>query len=140
MSNTRIVDSDPYKKELDPDYATPDQLYTLLREMGEIKEGETVVVPVQGMGGQVTETGTFMFNCAGIYAISHPKKITLHSAASFGGSILGAIKTRMRGIGKKMSVTDVGMCGKDGQGAPVSDGSHPYLLMDKTEAVTFGGA
>jgi TldD protein len=140
MSNTRIVDSEPLEATLDPETSSLKEICAFLVRSGELTKGEKVVMPVRPMGGEVSpEAGTFMFNCAGIYVFEYPNKITLHSAASFGGTILSAIKTRMKGIGKSLVLTDVGMCGKSSQGAPVTDGSHPFLIFDKTTGVTFGG-
>ncbi len=140
MSNTRIVDSSPIDAMIDPETSSLQEICGFLVSIGELQKGEKIVMPVRPMGGEVSpEAGTFMFNCAGIYVFEFPKKVTLYGAASFGGTILSAIKTRMKGIGKNLVLTDVGMCGKSGQGAPVTDGSHPLLIFDKTEGVTFGG-
>lgn len=140
MSNTRIVDSHPIDISVNPDTMSPKDIAKMLLKIGALKKGEKIVMPVGPMGGEVSpESGTFMFNGAGIYLFEYPNKVTLYGAASFGGNILGALKAPMKGIGKNLILDDVGMCGKDGQGAPVTDGSHPFLLVEKSEAITFGG-
>lgn len=142
MSCTRIVDNNAIDIDVHPDYMTPQEVYQMLDQLGEFKEGEPIVMPVEVTGGQVMpEVGSFMFNCRGIYLFD-PKgkeKVKLYGASSFGGSILGALKTPMQGIGKDLMLDDGGFCGKSGQHAWVSDGSHPYMILGKTKAVTFGG-
>jgi len=140
MSVTMMVDNNPYpfEKTLLED-VTLDEIYELLIKHDELKPGEQIVYPVVGMGGQVNPAeGKFMFNCAGIYLIENPKKITLYKQAVFSGNILGAIATRAKGIGK-VCPGDTGTCGKEHQGAPVSDGGNMLFIIDKTHNITFGG-
>lgn len=140
MTITRMVDNNPYpfdKTSLED--VTLDELYDTLIKHGELKPGEQIVYPVIGMGGQVNPAeGKFVFNCAGIYVLENPKKITLYKQALFSGDIMGAIKTRAKGIGD-VAVGDTGTCGKMGQGASVSDGGNLFMILDKTEDITFGG-
>jgi len=139
MSVTRMVDHDPYPFDKSFEDVNLDELYELLVKHGELKPGETIVYPVVGMGGQVNPVeGNFVFNCAGIYEIKNPKKITLYKQALFSGNTLGAIGTRTKGIGK-IILDGAGTCGKMGQGAPVSDGGNLFFIVDKTEHITFGG-
>lgn len=140
MSVTRMVDNNPYAFEKSSlEDVTLDEIYELLIKHDELKPGETIVYPVIGMGGQVNPAeGSFVFNCAGIYTIENPKKITLYKQAIFSGNILGAIATRAKGIGK-IIVDDSGTCGKMGQGAPTSLGGNLFFIIDKTDNITFGG-
>lgn len=140
MSNTWIEDSNPYPLEKSFDDIVLDDVYEMLVRHGELKKGEKVVYPVIGAGGQVSPSdGTFMFNCAGIYLIENPKKFTLYKSSSFSGDILGTIKTGMRGVGKDLCLDDIGVCGKEGQGAPVSNGGNPLFIVDKSDSIIFGG-
>lgn len=139
MSVTRMVDNNPYPLDKELEDVTLDDVYELLVKHGELKPGEQIVYPVTGMGGQVSPAeGTFMFNCAGIYLIENPKRITLYKQSSFSGNTLGTIATRAKGIGKVV-LDDSGTCGKGGQGAPVSDGGNMFFIIDKTKHITFGG-
>lgn len=140
MSVTMMVDNNPYPFEKTSlEDVTLDEIYELLVKHGELKPGEQIVYPVVGMGGQVNPAeGRFVFNCAGIYMIENPKKITLYKQAIFSGDILGTIATRAKGIGE-VCPGDTGTCGKDHQGAPVSDGGNMLFIIDKTDSITFGG-
>lgn len=139
MSVTRMVDSNPYPFDKDFEDVTLDDIYDILVKTGELKSGEMVVYPVVGMGGQVMPVeGTFVFNCAGIYTIENPKKITLYKQSLFSGSTLETIATRTRGIGKE-NFDGAGVCGKGGQSAPCSKGGNTFFVIDKSKAITFGG-
>ncbi len=140
MSATRMVDSNPIpfdKKDLED--ITLDEIYELLVKHDELKPGESIVYPVIGMGGQVNPAeGNFVFNCAGIYLLENPKKITLYKQSIFSGNTLGTIATRAQGIGPVV-IDDSGTCGKAHQGAPVSDGGNLFFILDKSDYITFGG-
>jgi len=139
MTATYMVDKNPYTLDKNHEDLTLDDIYEILVKNGELKKGRTIVYPVVGMGGQVSPVeGTFVFNCAGIYTFENPKKITLYKQALFSGDILGATATKAKGIGPVI-ISDPGVCGKMGQGAPVSDGGNVFFVIDKTKHINFGG-
>ncbi len=139
MSVTRMVDNNPYPFDKSPDDMTLDDIFEFLVENNELRPGEVVVYPVIYMGGQVLPaSGIFVFNCAGIYTLENPKKITLYKQSIFSGDILGALATKAKGVGKVI-LDQTGKCGKSGQDAPVSIGGNQFFLLEKSEGVTFGG-
>ncbi len=139
MSSTWLVDSNPVDVEIDPDYVTLGEIHAILKDMGKLADGNKVVLPIPGRGGQVMPaTGDFTFGCLGAY-IFDDTGFTLYGPTNFAGSIIGSLATPMRGIGTNLRRNNGGFCGKASQRAYVSDGTHPYLFMNKTEAVTFGG-
>ncbi|HLD80370.1 MAG TPA: TldD/PmbA family protein [Candidatus Nanoarchaeia archaeon] len=140
MSNTRIIDRDAVDADIHPPYASVEELYSLLEDLGVLSNGKQVVMPVQCGGGSVLPTeGTFMFGCNGIYRFSSEQGIELFGASNFSGNTQAALLTPMRGIGK-LHLNNAGWCGKEGQSASVGCGSHAYVLIDANPGkIIYGG-
>ncbi|MEA3514540.1 MAG: metallopeptidase TldD-related protein [Nanoarchaeota archaeon] len=139
MSTTSMVDNDPYPFEKEFEDTTIDDIYELLVKHDELKPGETVAYPVIDMGGQMNSIAdTYVLNCAGIYILENPKKITLHNQSISRGDPIATLATRIKGIGKVV-IQESGLCEKSGQKVANSYGGNMFFIIDKTKGVTFGG-
>ncbi|MEO1292706.1 MAG: metallopeptidase TldD-related protein, partial [Pseudomonadota bacterium] len=87
-------------------------------------------------GGQVDITnGKFVFNCTEAYRVKNGKVLHPVKGATLIGDGPSSLR-RVRMIGNDMALDPgIGMCGKNGQGVPVTVGQ-PTILID---GLTVGG-
>lgn len=139
MTNIRITVKDPVKFETRFELVTPEELRETLLANGLLKEGEPALYLAGYKGGQVNpKDGDFVFNCAAIYDLSQPD-LPLYQPAIFSGKVLAALHSILGGLGP-LHLDAMGHCGKGGQSVPSSGGAHSFVVVDRNDNVTIGGA
>lgn len=139
MTNIRITVQNPVKFETRFELVTPEELRETLLANGLLKEGEPALYLAGYKGGQVNpKDGDFVFNCAAIYDLSRAD-LPLYQPAIFSGKVLAALHSILGGLGP-LHLDAMGHCGKGGQSVPSSGGAHSFVVVDRNENVTIGGA
>ncbi len=139
MTNIRITVKDPAPLETRFEEVTPEELREALLKNGFLKEGEPALYLAGYKGGQVNpKEGDFVFNCVAIYDLSDPA-LPLYQPAIFSGKVLAALHSILGGLGP-VHIDAMGHCGKGGQSVPSSGGAHSFVVIDRNDHVTIGGA
>jgi TldD protein len=139
MTNIRITVKEPASLDTRFELVTPEELREALLKNGFLKEGEPALYLAGYKGGQVNpKDGDFVFNCVAIYDLSDPK-LTLYQPAIFSGKVLAALHSILGGLGP-VHLDAMGHCGKGGQSVPSSGGAHSFVVIDRNDNVTIGGA
>ncbi len=139
MTNIRITVQNPAKLETRFEQVTPEELRETLLQNGFLKEGEPALYLAGYKGGQVNpKDGDFVFNCVAIYDLSKPD-LPLYQPAIFSGKVLAALHSILGGLGP-IHLDAMGHCGKGGQSVPSSGGAHSFVVIDRNDNVTIGGA
>lgn len=139
MTNIRITVKNPAALDTRFELVTPEELRAVLLQNGFLKEGEPALYLAGYKGGQVNpKDGDFVFNCVAIYDLSEPD-LPLYQPAIFSGKVLAALHSILGGLGP-VYLDAMGHCGKGGQSVPSSGGAHSFVVIDRNENVTIGGA
>ena len=139
MSNIRLTVKEPIDFTTRFEEVTPQELRETLLKNGLLKEGEPALYLAGYKGGQVNpKEGDFVFNCVAIYDLSQAS-LPLYQPAIFSGKVLAALHSILGGLGP-IHHDAMGHCGKGGQSVPSSGGAHSFIVVDRNENVTIGGA
>ncbi len=139
MSNIRLTVQNPVQFDTRFEEVTPEELRETLLKNGLLKDGEPALYLAGYKGGQVNpKDGDFVFNCVAIYDLSQPS-LPLYQPAIFSGKVLAALHSILGGLGP-VHHDAMGHCGKGGQSVPSSGGAHSFIVLDRNENVTIGGA
>jgi TldD protein len=139
MTNIRIELPESYPMAGEFEAQTPETVRAALINAGLIVAGRPVVFLAGYKGGQVsTAQGDFVFNCAALWELS-VEGVKLFQPAIFSGQTRAALQSIAAGFGP-LQLDAMGFCGKAGQSVPSSGGSHFYLYLEPSPAVTIGGA
>jgi TldD protein len=139
MTNIRITVDNPATLNTRFELVTPEELRAALLQNGFLKEGEPALYLAGYKGGQVNpKDGDFVFNCVAIYDLNDPG-LTLYQPAIFSGKVLAALHSILGGLGP-LHLDAMGHCGKGGQSVPSSGGAHSFVVIDRNDNVTIGGA
>jgi TldD protein len=139
MTNIRLSVANPLPLATRFEEVTAAELRELLLKHGVMQPGEPVLYLAGYKGGQVNpKDGDFVFNCVAIYDLSDPN-VPLYQPAIFSGKVLAALHSVMAGIGSLL-IDAMGHCGKAGQSVPSSGGANAFVVIDRNDQVTIGGA
>lgn len=139
MTNIRLTVKNPAPLATRFEEVTPEELREALLKNGFLKEGEPALYLAGYKGGQVNpKDGDFVFNCVAIYDLSRPD-LPLYQPAIFSGKVLAALHSILGGLGP-VYLDAMGHCGKGGQSVPSSGGAHSFVVIDRNDNVTIGGA
>ncbi len=142
MTNIRISVANPIPFNTRFELVTPEELREVLLSNGLMQRDEPVLYLSGYKGGQVNpKDGDFVFNCASIYALHELEdgKPKLYQPAIFSGKVLSALHSILAGIGPIL-LDAQGHCGKNGQSVPSSGGANSFVVIDRNDNVTIGGA
>ncbi len=139
MTNIRIELPEVYPMAGRFEEQRPETVRAALLNAGLLKAGQPVVYLAGYKGGQVsTAQGDFVFNCAALWELA-VEGIKLFQPAIFSGQTRAALQAIRTGFGP-LQLDAMGFCGKAGQSVPSSGGSHYFLYLAASPAVTVGGA
>jgi TldD protein len=139
MTNIRLTVSNPATLNTRFELVTPEELRENLLKNGFLKDGEPALYLAGYKGGQVNpKDGDFVFNCVAIFDLSRPD-LPMYQPAIFSGKVLAALHSILGGLGP-VHHDAMGHCGKGGQSVPSSGGAHSFVVIDRNDNVTIGGA
>lgn len=138
MTNIRIELPSAHPLDGDFESQTPESVRSALINAGLLRAGQPVIYLAGYKGGQVSPAqGDFVFNCAALWELS-VEGARLFQPAIFSGNTGAALQAIAAGFGP-LQLDAMGFCGKAGQSVPSSGGSHYFLYLEATPAVTIGG-
>lgn len=119
---------------------SPDTLYKTLVESKYLKPG-TRILYLSGWKGGTASCANLEFRAdvERIYMLEHNKKPKLMREANFTGIATECFKSAVASFGPVLCRT-IGMCGKDGQQVPTSDGAPAVMLLKATPMVRVIGS
>jgi predicted Zn-dependent protease/fructose-1,6-bisphosphatase/inositol monophosphatase family enzyme len=122
------------------DFLHPEDLQNALLKAGFLKSGAKVLYLTGWKGGTATCSNLeFRADVRKIYEIREGEKPVLMRSANFTGIATACFQSALAAFGQVMCHT-YGICGKDGQSVPTSDGGPMVLLLGKHENVHVIGA
>lgn len=122
-------------KEEPRDFLRPNDLQKALAHAGVFEQGKTVLYLTGWKGGTATCSNLeFRADVRKVYLIRENQEPTLMRSANFTGIATACFQSALAAFGPVMCHT-IGMCGKDGQQVPTSDGGPMVLLLGKHDQV-----